>query len=119
MVDVFQYLFFLMKHHKKLNDLLLHIIIQEAHRLRLSLILSSFFEFSETKHLKSFRNSLCFFPVFRFDNTILPIVLSIELLNKVIWQNRWFRYVESAFRKINLFFTVGKRFHQEQQDFSK
>ena len=42
-----------MKHHEKMNDAL-HIIIQEAHRLRLSLILSFIFEFSKTKHLKMF-----------------------------------------------------------------
>ena len=95
--------FFLMIHHKKLNDAL-HIIIREAHRLRLSLILILIFEFSKIKHLKTFWNVLCFFPVFRLDNTILLIVRSNKLLNKVIWQNRWFRYVETTFRKSNLFF---------------
>ena len=43
-----------MKHHEKLNDAL-HIIIREAHRLRFSLILSLIFDFSKTKHLKTFR----------------------------------------------------------------
>ena len=62
-----------MKHHEKLDDAL-HIIIQEVHQLRLSLILSLIFEFSKTIHLKYFETYCAFF---QFDNTIFLIGLSI------------------------------------------
>ena len=62
------------------------------------------FRVFQDKKLKNVSKRIVFCPVFRFDNAILLIGLFIYLLNKVIWQNRWFRYVESAFRQTNLFF---------------
>ena len=59
-----RFLFFLMKHHEKLNDAL-HIIIREAHRLRLSLILSLIFEFPKAKGFETY----CVF--FRFSNLMI------------------------------------------------
>ena len=116
-VDVFQYIFFFNETSWKIERRASHYYPRSA-SVTIVIDFKLYFRFFQDKTLKNVLKHIVFFPVFCFDNTIWLLVISIQLWNKVIWQNRCFRYVESAFRKKKLFFLrLGNDFTKNSRVF--